>query len=137
MSLLPAPLIEQLENALKQCDFSHSDCEAIRQEAAECWYLHLDLDGCPSLGHSRMGGLPDLPEGMAWPRGNSGALSFVMQIRLVDAPGLLPFGMPNKGMLYFFVEDDSLAMNVKHKLMWVEGKRHTRPRMMPLASYTR
>jgi uncharacterized protein YwqG len=120
MSSLPSPLREQLESALRQCKFSESDCEACRNEAAECWYLHVREEDSQTVGRSRMCGLPDLPEGMAWPRGNNGAFSFVMQIRLDDAGGILPFGMPSKGMLYFFVENDELAMNVKHRLIWVE-----------------
>ena len=71
---------------------------------------------------------------MDWPRENSGALSFVMQIRLDDAAGLLPFGMPNNGMLYFFVADDALAMNVKHKLIWVEDTSALQTARLPPAS---
>lgn len=134
MSSLPVPLLEQLENALRQCEFSESDCEFIRKEAAECWYLHVREDGYDTPGHSRMGGLPDLPKGMAWPQGRQGALAFVMQLRLDEATGILPSGMPDRGMLYFFVEDDELAKNVKHKLMWVEDISALQTAKQPLMS---
>ncbi|WP_395749543.1 DUF1963 domain-containing protein [Prosthecobacter sp.] len=120
MSSLSVPLLELLKYALKTCEFSESDCEVIRKEAAECWYLQVIKDDCDTMGSSRMGGLPDLPQGMAWPQGRHGALLFVMQLRLDAAGGTLPYCMPDCGMLYFFVEDDELAKNVMHKLIWVE-----------------
>lgn len=121
MNSLTATLLEQLEYDLRLCEFCESDREVIRKEAAECWYLHIIEEGSDTLGLSRMGGLPDLPQGMAWPQGRQGALSFVMQLRLDEATGTLHFGLPDQGMLYFFVEDDELAKNVKHRLIWVEN----------------
>ena len=120
MSSLPTQLSDQLESFFKICAFSESDCGLIRKEATECWYLHITKEDCDTPGSSRMCGLPDLPKGMEWPQGPRGPLSFVMQVRLDEAAGTLPFGMPDHGMLYFFVEDDELAKNVKHQLIWVE-----------------
>jgi|GEM_PF-2624813 len=120
MSSLSIHLLEQLESFLKICEFSESDREVIRKEASECWYLHVREEGCDLPGSSRMCGLPDLPQGMDWPQGRRGPLLFVMQLRLDQAAGTLPYDMPDHGMLYFFVEDDELARNVKHKLIWVE-----------------
>ncbi|WP_395738067.1 DUF1963 domain-containing protein [Prosthecobacter sp.] len=120
MSSLPTHLLDQLESFLRTCEFSERDCQIIREAASECWYLHIRKEDCHMLGGSRMCGIPDLPLGMKWPQSHRGPLDFVMQVRLDEVSGTLPFGMPGLGMLYFFVEDDELARNVKHKLIWVE-----------------
>ena len=56
------------------------------------------------LGGTRIGGLPDLPEGIAWPALGDRALSFVAQVRLseVASNGVLP----KAGLLSFFVLDE-------------------------------
>jgi hypothetical protein len=67
------------------------------------------------LGHSRFGGLPDLPEGTPWPVARKVALTFVGQLRLDD---LAPLGvsppLPAQGLLSFFVADDLSACQVLH-----------------------
>jgi uncharacterized protein YwqG len=56
-----------------------------------------------ALGASRLGGCPDLPEGMAWPNKDQGDVDFVGQLRLED---LAPFDvhqrLPPRGLLSFF-----------------------------------
>ena len=82
------------------------------------------------VGLSQLGGAPDLPEGESWPVGESGPLSFVMQIDLsevasawasweVDEPPLL---LPTGGMLYAFLDRDDarvgrLLFREKHGLV--------------------
>lgn len=59
------------------------------------------------LGATKLGGLPDLPKGTAWPSGESGKpMEFLGQVRLedlapYDAEGLLP----THGLLSFFAGD--------------------------------
>lgn len=60
-----------------------------------------------SLGASRVGGQPDLPSGVAWPRAGGRPMLFLAQIdctraSLVDGCALLP----RHGWLLFFVADD-------------------------------
>ncbi len=56
------------------------------------------------LGGTRIGGLPDLPEGTPWPALGDRSLSFVAQVRLseVASNGVLP----KAGLLSFFVLDE-------------------------------
>lgn len=57
------------------------------------------------LGVSRLGGLPDLPPGHAWPAMNGAPMSFVGQIRLQEAHAI-PGGeaLPATGLLSFFYD---------------------------------
>jgi uncharacterized protein YwqG len=57
------------------------------------------------LGCSKMGGTPDLPEGMAWPDCNGTLMAFMAQFYLPDiAPYNPDEQLPKTGMLYFFYE---------------------------------
>ncbi|BAV04078.1 Uncharacterized protein YwqG [Filimonas lacunae] len=60
------------------------------------------------LGKSRIGGIPDLPPGMDWPRSDDGvSLSFVAQLNLAE---LKPFDtyqlLPDSGYLFFFYDSE-------------------------------
>lgn len=62
-------------------------------------------DSALAIGASRLGGAPDLPTGTAWPRGKSGSLGFIAQIRLDDVKGLAGAdALPESGWLLFFYD---------------------------------
>jgi uncharacterized protein YwqG len=57
-------------------------------------------------GSSKLGGLPDLPEGMAWPECNGVPMALLAQLCLQDiAPYDPDERLPKSGMLYFFYEN--------------------------------
>ncbi|HEX9035790.1 MAG TPA: YwqG family protein [Ktedonobacterales bacterium] len=57
------------------------------------------------LGSSRIGGLPDLPAGQAWPAMNGAPMSFIGQIRLEEVHGLDGAdAFPAAGLLSFFYD---------------------------------
>lgn len=57
------------------------------------------------IGASKLGGLPDLPRGAAWPSGKGAALSFIAQIRLEDVHALAAASvLPPAGLLSFFYD---------------------------------
>jgi hypothetical protein len=58
------------------------------------------------LGASRMGGLPDLPSDLEWPRPPEGRpLAFLAQLNLADATGVrLEIPLPRTGQMYFFYD---------------------------------
>src|SRR6185295_11046699 len=61
------------------------------------------------VGSTKMGGLPDLPQGMGWPLVAGEPLSFVGQFRLSDVMKFDESEMlPPAGMLYFFYDVDPL-----------------------------
>ena len=58
------------------------------------------------LGVSKIGGMPDLPEGTVWPEWGDMPLAFIAQIRLTDiAPFDREGALPHTGMLYFFYQE--------------------------------
>ncbi len=59
-----------------------------------------------SVGMSRLGGMPDLPEDVPWPNGPDGPLSFIVQLNLADVATVMPTnsGLPTSGLLSFFYD---------------------------------
>jgi uncharacterized protein YwqG len=56
-------------------------------------------------GVSKLGGLPDLPEGSAWPEKKGQPQSFIAQIRLEDVHAYdVNKVLPERGMLWFFYD---------------------------------
>jgi predicted DNA-binding protein (MmcQ/YjbR family) len=57
-----------------------------------------------ALGRTKIGGRPDLPHGLDWPRHTSGKpLAFLAQINLADVPqSVASADLPRSGILYFF-----------------------------------
>jgi len=57
-----------------------------------------------TVGQTKIGGRPDLPRGLHWPRHSSGKpLAFLVQINLAEVPpNLAPASLPRSGILYFF-----------------------------------
>jgi len=62
-------------------------------------------DAC-AVGSSHLGGLPDLPEGVDWPRVQGWPMSFVAQFRLDDLAAFdADHALPSEGVMSFFVFD--------------------------------
>ena len=58
-----------------------------------------------SVGASKLGGLPDMPDGTAWPQWKGMPMAFLAQIRLADAHPYDSEGLlPATGMLSFFYD---------------------------------
>lgn len=56
------------------------------------------------IGESKMGGVPDLPLGMKWPKIETEYLTFLGQFNLEDFAKFPSIELPKKGYLYFFAE---------------------------------
>lgn len=66
-----------------------------------------DEDDSP-IGASRIGGSPDLPPGVEWPRIEGAALAFLAQINLVELRGMAGAeDLPDSGLLAFFYDADA------------------------------
>ncbi len=67
-----------------------------------------------SLGASRLGGLPDLPQSIEWPKLEDKLLPFIAQLNLADIPNSRMSALPNRGWLYVFGvfgdENDTVAV---------------------------
>lgn len=90
---------EMLEAGLK------GHYEALAPFARSAVYMELEEGDC-AIGASKMGGVPDLPLGMEWPRTEDGIpLSFIAQINFEEVrPHDKNAELPEKGMLWFFYD---------------------------------
>lgn len=82
------------------------------------------------LGQSRIGGIPDLPASLPWPKDASldRYRSFLLQINFAELPSFDGNPLPERGMLYMFtgeIEDDS------DQLIVYTGSEQLTPRVLP------
>jgi uncharacterized protein YwqG len=57
----------------------------------------------PRLGQSKLGGTPDLPPSLDWPKSRDGkSFAFIAQINLAELPKATLPDFPSQGILYFF-----------------------------------
>ncbi len=79
----------------------------ITEAAADCIRLTPHPTSHMTIGASRLGGLPDLEEGLDWPRWRGQSLSFIAQINLADiAVFPVASALPRSGLLSFFYDAD-------------------------------
>ncbi len=64
-------------------------------------------DDSVPLGASKLGGFPDLPASLAWPKWKTGELSFVVQVNLAELPE--NDMLPRSGLLSFFYDREQSA----------------------------
>jgi len=63
-----------------------------------------------ALGASRIGGVPDLPPGLAWPRHEGAPLAFLAQFDLAEVAHVVPVSpLPRVGHLWFFYDAKNYA----------------------------
>lgn len=75
-------------------------CMAITRPALVFTHTQAAPEDAIPLGASKIGGSPDLPDGMAWPQN---APSFLVQINLAEVPeGVLDIALPRDGLLSCF-----------------------------------
>jgi uncharacterized protein YwqG len=60
-----------------------------------------------ATGASRLGGVPDLPQGLEWPARNGKPMTFLAQIALEEVTRVLPASaLPSDGHLWFFYDSE-------------------------------
>ena len=81
--------------------------DVLLRRACSCAFLLNDFEQDPeSLGCSKMGGLPDLPEDIAWPVADDrdGEFAeFLMQINFADVPPIDAYDLPETGHMWVFI----------------------------------
>ena len=84
--------------------------------------LRLELDGelAPDAppGRSRIGGDPDLPEGVPWPVHEGHRFSFMAQLDLASLGIPVGWPLPQVGTLSVFMGDDEERFEVPHRVLY-------------------
>ena len=113
--------------------------EAIKRFSKPCLAIvDIQQQKKQPLGASKFGGLPDLPDNLAWPiieedpeyDFDPEAFAFISQINLADLPPNQAYlDLPEDGWLYFFVDD--AAQPVDCRVLYAPGSAKLRPRNFP------
>lgn len=98
-------IIDEIKELIKQYDLDNY-LDALLEQIKSEIIIRLDKEGRGKIGSSRLGGYPDLPMGMDWPKGDwNRPLSFVAQINLEELRDIyIDINFPRYGILYFFAE---------------------------------
>jgi uncharacterized protein YwqG len=86
-----------------------ADLDGLIEDSIRLYPTPIDEATFP-LGITKLGGMPDLPQGAPWPAWESGSMSFIAQVQLSE---VTPFDslrrLPPRGMLYFFYDSEQMA----------------------------
>jgi hypothetical protein len=111
---------------LSRSGVSAADAEAIRPLIRRCFAVdRLDAADALARGVSRLGGVPDLPPGLAWPAKDDVHLTFVAQIDLSELASGWVDALPRRGWLWLFLGEDEPAYDVAHVVLHYDGDRDT------------
>jgi uncharacterized protein DUF1963 len=110
---LALPQAQALDQAVARVGLGRCR-EALRRLARPCWAL------APGTGtsSSRIGGVPDLPRGAAWPTWDGKPLHFICQVNLAELPTSIGLQMPRDGMLSLFTGLLEPANDVEHLVLY-------------------
>ena len=81
---------------------------------SRCCQISVEPDRRPRTGSSKIGGVPDLPDGASWPSGEDAPLKFLCQINLSELYGA--FGLSGdkySGTLHFYLDENSYPRQAK------------------------
>lgn len=97
---------QNLQEKLEQHGLQHIE-QHIMDHLQPSIALQLEPAASLPVGMSKMGGLPDFPNGWTLPVYNGKPLTFIAQYNLQEIREAAPdTGLPEQGMLYFFYEAD-------------------------------
>ncbi|MDZ8262974.1 YwqG family protein [Nostoc sp. ChiQUE01b] len=81
-------------------------------------------------GQSRIGGVPDLPLSVPWPKNtpSDSYLCFILQINLAELPTFAENPLTKRGMLYLFASESE---NAAEQLVFYDGSESLEPAKLP------
>jgi hypothetical protein len=127
---LGLPQVQALEKAVVQAGLGPHR-EALRRVARPCWSL---ISGAGRRG-SRIGGVPDLARGTAWPTRDGELFHFIAQINLAELPALSGAQMPRQGLLSLFTGMLEPANDVEHLVLYTPEASDAAPTRAPRGNY--
>lgn len=114
---------ERWRRAAREARLTPDEEAALFEHALPIFRRRGSTPGPGGLGGHRIGGRPDLPSELAWPRDGDAHLTFVAQVDLgALEPGWVP-ELPDAGWLWFFLGVDQPASDVTHRVLFWEGRR--------------
>lgn len=96
-------------------NFEKSELGRVSAQLQAMWLQPLKIAATPKarplpVSESHFGGLPDLPDGCAWPCFEGKPLAFIGQLNLEQIAAQIPDApLPKRGLLSFFLADDELV----------------------------
>lgn len=99
--------LQLIERAIqeKNLQVDMEEIKKLLQPAVGLKKIEKDDENIP-VGHSKFGGIPDLPKEWDYPSYEESPLSFLCQINLAEIP--FATDLPQTGVLYFFFEDEEM-----------------------------
>lgn len=94
---------QRLIQLVKDAGIAHRQDDVLRVARPSVRLFTTRIEGEVPVGTSRMGGAPDLPEGVDWPRHGDVDMGFLVQLNLAEVAAVLPDSpLPRDGLLSFF-----------------------------------
>jgi uncharacterized protein YwqG len=103
----------------------------IVDNALECFIAECtEPNNYSEIGNSRFGGLPDLPDDLAWPIFKDEHLIFQGQINLRDIQSI-DARLPRKGIIYLFLGDNEQSYDVQTEILYCPDESKARKGKLP------
>lgn len=121
--MLPHRLKEDLVRFIQTQGVNEETAELLNDQAEALLSIRLEGEEDYSrTGNSRIAGCPDLPPSIDWPLDPDGEYwTFIAQINLGELL-ISPFaGLPQRGILYFFLGLDEPAYDIDHRIYYYDG----------------
>lgn len=116
-------LLAIFKENLEQTDLSHKQ-DDLMNLLKPCVKIKLDKNLAITIGQSKIGGTPHLPNEVPYPFINKIPLRFLMQINLQELTSeekeLLY--LPETGVLYFFIGEDDDSSIIPNKIIYSNGE---------------
>lgn len=117
---LPPSLKRRLDDAIKRYDLRsyHGGIEDLARLAFLLRVKPAKNEDEIPIGHSKLGGCPDLPIDFVWPESEWGGMEFMAQINLSQLPDV-DHPLPTEGIFWLFSETNS-AWGNPHALTYMK-----------------
>jgi uncharacterized protein YwqG len=127
---MDTPFLELLNAKITEYQLAEYRTQIV-DNALECFIAECtEPDNYNEVGNSRLGGIPDLPDGLDWATSEGEHLIFLGQINLRDIQGINA-DLPQEGIIYLFLGDNETASDVQTKILYCPDESKARKGKLP------
>lgn len=121
--MLPLKLKEDLARFIQTQGLDQQTAKLLNDQAEALLSIRVEEEeDYARTGNSRIAGCPDLPPTIEWPLDSDGEYwTFIAQINLGELPYSPYAGLPQRGILYFFLGLDEPAYDIDHRIYYYDG----------------